>query len=278
MPIHDPVVAISRFASFILRLVSVPKCVVCGDILEKEGEICPDCLAIWKEAREARCPRCHKTAVACSCRPIFLFSTNLLRRRPMLSLIFLGRPGSKKLVDKLTRAIVYKTKRSENRGAANFCARELSTVLLRFLYQAGENPHEWILTYPPGTRQRIRKYGFDQSRQLASKISKYTGIPWTPYFKRIGGTMQKTLSPMARRINAERSYALRQNCAVTGKKILIIDDVITTGSTINACARLLREAGAEQVFPISIARTKRVRAPGRRAPSNYPESAYYVKK
>lgn len=273
MSTHDPVLAISRLASFLLRLVSVPKCVVCGEILEKEGEICPNCLKIWKEAREARCPKCHKTAVACSCRPIFMFSSDILRRRPMLSLVFLGKPGSKELVDKLTRAIVYKTKRSENRGAANFCARELSTVLLRFLYQAGENPHEWIITYPPGTRQRIRKYGFDQSRQLASKISKYTGIPWTPYFKRIGGTMQKTLSPMARRINAERAYALRQNCVVTGKKILIIDDVITTGATINACARLLREAGAEKVFPISIARTKRGRAPVRHPPISHPRFA-----
>ncbi len=181
----------------------------------------------------------------------------------MLSLIFLGKPGSKETADRLTRIIVYKTKRSEDRSAANFCARELSLTTLRFLYRSGENPREWIITYPPGTKQRIRKYGFDQSKQLAKKISKYTGIPWMSCFKRIGHTMQKTLSSMARRANAECSYSLH-GYNPAGKKVLLLDDVITTGATVNACTRLLREAGAEKVFPISIARTKRVVAAARR--------------
>lgn len=269
--------ALGRIASFILRLVCVPKCIVCGEVLEKEGEICPSCLAIWKEARDVRCPKCHKTAAACSCRPRSMFSTDPVRYRPMLSLVFLGKPGSKKSEDKLTRIIVYKTKRSEDRSAANFCARELALTMLRFLYQAGENPRDWMITYPPGTKQRIRKYGFDQSRQLAKKISKYTGIPWASCFKRIGHTMQKTLNSMERRINAEKAYTLRE-CNPKGKKFLLIDDVITTGATVNACARLLREAGAEKVFPISIARTKRFTGTARRTPASQPWFMCHVKK
>lgn len=273
----DPALLASRLASFVLRLVTVPKCIVCGEALEKEGELCPDCLALWKNAREARCPRCHKTAAACSCTPLSMFSTDTIRHRPMLSLIFLGKPGSGKIEDKLTRTIVYKTKRSENRAAANFCARELASVTLRFLYRAGEKPADWMITYPPGTRQRIRKYGFDQSRQLAKKISRYTGIPWMSCMRRKGRTMQKTLSSMERRINAERAYTLR-DCPVQGKNILLIDDVITTGATVSACARLLRQGGANKVFPISIARTKRVAASARRAPSSHPWFAYRVNK
>ncbi len=273
----DPAILASRLASFVLRLVTVPKCIACGEILEKEGELCPDCLAVWKSAREIRCPKCHKTAAACSCQPLSMFSTDVLRRRPMLSLVFLERPGSKQIEDKLTRAIVYKTKRSENRAAANFSARELAAVTLRFLYGAGENPADWIITYPPGTRQRIRKYGFDQSRQLAKKISRYTGIPWMSCMRRKGHTMQKTLNSMERRINAERAYTLR-GCQIQGKKILLIDDVITTGATVSACARLLRQGGAQKVFPISIARTKRAAASARRAPSKHPWFAYRIKK
>ncbi len=273
----DFAILASRIASFMLRLITVPKCIACGNTLEREGEICPDCLAIWKSARETHCPRCHKTAPACTCRPLSMFSTDLLRRRPMLSLIFLGKPGSQQIEDKLTRTIVYKTKRSENRAAANFCARELSAVMLRFLYAAGETPADWIITYPPGTRQRIRKYGFDQSRQLAKKISRYTGIPWTACFRRKGHTMQKTLNSMERRINAERAYALR-DCQIQGKSILLIDDVITTGATVNACARLLQQGGAQKVFPISIARTKRTAASARRSPSNHPWFTYRIKK
>ena len=134
-----------------------------------------------------------------------------------------------------------------------------------------------MITYPPGTRQRIRKYGFDQSRQLAKKISRYTGIPWMSCMRRKGRTMQKTLSSMERRINAERAYTLR-DCPVQGKNILLIDDVITTGATVSACARLLRQGGANKVFPISIARTKRVAASARRAPSSHPWFAYRVNK
>ncbi len=269
MAVRDPILVLGRLASFVLRLVSVPKCVVCGEILEVEGEICPSCLALWKEARETRCPKCHKTAAACSCRPFSMFSTDTLRRRPMLSLVFLGRPGSSDPVDMLTRAIVYKTKKSENRGAANFCARELAGTMLRFLYRTGENPREWIITYPPGTRQRIRRYGFDQSRQLTEKLSKYTGIPRVGCFKRVGHTMQKTLNAAERRMNAEHAYILRRDCNVQGKKVLLVDDVITTGATVNACACLLKQAGAEKVFPVSIARTKRVRA-ARRPPASRP--------
>ncbi len=274
---HHFTLALSRIASFVLRLVCVPKCIVCGEVLEKEGEICPDCLAIWKEARGVRCPKCHKTAVACSCRPRSMFSTDPIRKRPMLSLIFLGRPGSKEIEDKLTRIIVYKTKRSEDRSAANFCARELSLSTLRFLYQSGENPRDWILTYPPGAAQRIRKYGFDQSRQLTKKISKYTGIPWISCFKRTGHTMQKTLNSMERCINAEKSYTLH-GYDPAGKRFLLIDDVITTGATINACARLLQEAGAENVFPISIARTKRISGAVRRTPASRPWFMCHTKK
>ena len=53
----DFAILASRIASFMLRLVTVPKCIACGKTLEKEGEICPDCLAIWTNARETRCPR-----------------------------------------------------------------------------------------------------------------------------------------------------------------------------------------------------------------------------
>ena len=89
--------------------------------------------------------------------------------------------------------------------------------------------------------------------------------------------MQKTLNSMERRINAERAYVLRE-CPIQGKNILLIDDVITTGATVSACARLLRQGGSNKVFPISIARTKRVAASARRSPSSHPWFAYRVKK
>ena len=89
--------------------------------------------------------------------------------------------------------------------------------------------------------------------------------------------MQKTLNSMERRVNAERAYALR-DCQIQGKNVLLIDDVITTGATINACARLLQQGGAQKVFPISIARTKRVAATARRTPSSHPWFAYRIKK
>ena len=130
------------------------------------------------------------------------------------------------------------------------------------------NPEEWFITYPPRSRVEAKKYGFDQSKQLAELISEYTGMKLYRCFERKNSKMQKNLNIYERKINADGTYSLKNGVQIKGKKFVIIDDVITTGSTINACASLLMSAGATDVFPVSVSRTKKKRRiPNRNSPA-----------
>ena len=73
------------------------------------------------------------------------------------------------------------------------------------------------------------------------------------------------MNAFQRRANADKAYSAINIDSFIGKKVLIIDDVMTTGATINACAKLLKDNGAKLVFPACIARTRKKPVNARRA-------------
>lgn len=257
---------LAMLLSFVLRLVFVPKCVICGELLSDGGEMCPDCLRHWDSARREKCSVCRKSARACTCRPVSMSSTDEIGERSLLSLTFYS--GAKDKVqprDVAASRIVWAVKTSSDRSAVRFVARELAGDLLRLFTTCGEKPSDWRITFPPRTASRRRHFGFDQGRDMAKMLSEYTGIPTERCFVNRGNTVQKALNSAERRRNAEGAYKLNSKAAVKNKKYIIADDVITTGATISACASLLKDAGADCVFPVSIARTKRKKRNVRRA-------------
>jgi len=97
--------------------------------------------------------------------------------------------------------------------------------------------------------------GFNQAELLARSLSKRTGIPLAHALKRRKSTRtQAGLSNRARRENVTRAFHAR---AVEGKRLLLIDDVMTTGSTGAACALALKRAGAARVALLTVARADR---------------------
>ena len=100
----------------------------------------------------------------------------------------------------------------------------------------------------PVPPSRLKKRGFNQAEELAARIARKTGIPLeNGFLKRIKKTLpQKSLDPAARLKNLEPAF----DCARLPPGIhtvLLIDDIYTTGSTMEACARALKSAGAEKV-------------------------------
>lgn len=203
-----------------------------------------------------KCPVCKKTAASCFCRPISMDSTGKVGEKYISALAFYGRPGSEDERDIAVRKIINHLKKSSDRGCVRFISAELSRLILRKLLAGDEETGEWVICAPPRTKSRIRQFGFDQSRQLALEISRYTGIPFENCFDNTGNEMQKTLNVIERRRNAEVSYDLQRGCRAGGKKYIIVDDIITTGATVNACSKLLYSGGAQTVYPVCVARTK----------------------
>jgi ComF family protein len=100
--------------------------------------------------------------------------------------------------------------------------------------------------------------GFNQSELLARTLSERSAIPMLKALRRVRSTVtQAGLSNTARRRNVSTAFHCRRPDAVAGKRILLIDDVMTTGSTGAACAAALKRAGAARVALLTLARVDR---------------------
>jgi len=103
------------------------------------------------------------------------------------------------------------------------------------------------------TRQRER--GFNQASVLAELLSAHTSIPCRPMLKRLRYTTTQTALDRSERMeNLHNAFRLRKNTDVRGLRVLLIDDVLTTGSTLSECARVLKRAGAKSVYAATAAR------------------------
>jgi len=103
---------------------------------------------------------------------------------------------------------------------------------------------------------RLREREYNQSLLLAERLSQHLEIPvmWNVLVRTQHTVPQTTLKRSARLKNLRKSFAVTHPDVVSGKKILLVDDVFTTGTTINECAKTLRKAGAKAVYVETLAR------------------------
>ncbi|MGN1031079.1 MAG: ComF family protein [Butyricicoccaceae bacterium] len=114
------------------------------------------------------------------------------------------------------------------------------------------------VTYVPISALRMHFRGFNQSEIMARAVAKELGVPCVPAMhRRMFSRRQSKLSHEQRQSNAARAFYLRRGCDLTGKHVLLIDDIITTGATIRSCADLLRRAGAVEVTALVLANAGR---------------------
>src|SRR6266705_1564962 len=102
---------------------------------------------------------------------------------------------------------------------------------------------------------RQRERGFNQAGLLAELLSAETSIPVKPLLERTRYTTTQTALDRAERMeNLHNAFRLRKNADVRGLRVLLVDDVLTTGSTLNECARILKRASAFSVHAATAAR------------------------
>ena len=116
---------------------------------------------------------------------------------------------------------------------------------------------DWNLVPVPLHWTRRYRRGFNQAEELCRYLSRTTGSPVRNVLRRIRNTgSQARLDRTARLNNLRGAIQLRRRSvgAVSGQSILLVDDVFTTGSTVDECARALREGGAQCVVVVTVAR------------------------
>ncbi len=115
-----------------------------------------------------------------------------------------------------------------------------------------------IITWVPLSRRRLRRRGYDQARLLAEEIAAKHGVPCLPLLKktRNNPAQSGTGGPEKRRANVNGVYEAINGDKFKDRSVLLVDDIVTTGTTLSECARVLRASGAKRVMAATAARAK----------------------
>ena len=127
--------------------------------------------------------------------------------------------------------------------------------------EALEFPEPDLICWVPISKKRRRSRGYDQAQLLAKSLSEEVDIPWMRALdKTVDNPPQSTIRGDAqRRANVLGAYRVANADEVRHKKILLIDDVLTTGATAGECARVLLTAGAKEVSLVTMAAVPRMK-------------------
>ncbi len=206
------------------------RCMLCGFYACYDDlPVCQRCASVFQSMLTARCAKCNRTATNCEC------------PEAVRSLMFFNPPKSK--------WFIYQVKTNTDKRTLRFLAELMVKA-------NGINAESYQgVTFVPRTAKRRHRYGYDQSKALAKEISRVFGIPLIAPIKRLKGKPQKLLSRAQRMKTTKNFYEIPVIPEEKPKKLLLVDDVRTTGATLSACADLLRRELGCQVTVLSLAQT-----------------------
>lgn len=220
-------------------------CLVCRKELEGPP-VCNDCLDLIPVVPSPRCPVCGRpTPRVRSLQPVP--RCRWCRGRAELDR---GRAWTL-FVPPLDR-IVHHFKYRQGLGLGRILGLGMTLVMRHDPVLARS---DLIVPVPLYWLKKMRR-GYDQARILARVVGRETGVPVGDALRRTRFTRTQTKLPARRRPgNVRDAFRLRRGFDVTGMKVVVVDDVMTTGATIRECARVLKDAGAEKVYSLVAAIT-----------------------
>jgi ComF family protein len=231
----------------VLSVVLAPSCAACGELLDHptRGPVCDAC---WRSVRPLAPPLCE-----CCGEPLpswRVISVPLARcARCRRGRRFVDRALAAGAYDGTLRAIVHALKYEGRRSLAKPLA-----ALMRDRCGALLRDADCLVPVPLHPSRR-RARGFNQALDLAQRLS-VDGLPVHQALRRARATPTQTGLPAARRHRNVRG-AFRPSCralAVRGSVVVLVDDVSTTGATLEACAEVLRDMGVREVRAVTAAR------------------------
>ena len=219
------------------------RCAGCGAIVGEVHSFCPDC---WKQVEflgDSGCVTCGLPLEATDAE----LCGACIAKPPRIQ-----RTRSAVAYDELSRSIAIRLKYGRKVALARTMARYMAPLV-----RLGEA--DTILVPVPLHRSRLWKRGFNQSALVAAELARRTGFRSEPrLLKRVRRTPAlKGMSLSQRKRIVAGAFSVDPLAELAGRTIVLVDDVLTTGSTANACARALKHAGAGRVELVSWARVVR---------------------
>ncbi len=239
--------------SLLKNLLFPPTCVACRDLLAPNTEektcFCKSCLSLWKQATLFECDACRQPIQRCVCMPPLMEKAKC---RELLKCVHYI-PGDEQ---RPQNQGLYAIKNGESRDTVCFFAHQMSEVLQKRIRAWGIAKEDLLVAYIPRSRRAIKQNDIDQARELSRLVAEETGLAWIAPICRLSSQnrSQKQLHLRARIDNAKCAYAPAENVPdLSGKTVVLIDDIVTTGASMAACARLLRQMGAKEVVGLVVA-------------------------
>lgn len=231
-----------------LDLFLPQRCAGCGNawMLDHKDFWCMDCIEKLPWISSPLCPRCGRPYPDSPSSPDHLCGDCLLSASPI------DAARSSTSYTGVVRDRIHQLKF----GCRLEWAPALADLMARTAEREGLTSVQMLIPVPLHAK-RLKERGFNQSGILSRVLGKRLGIPCRhDVLERRNRTQPQTrLSREERLTNVRGAFHVSQPSAVTGQRILLIDDVFTTGTTLGECARMLKAEGAEEVRALTVART-----------------------
>src|SRR6266404_3938852 len=238
-------IAAPNFVRGLVSLVYPPSCTICSAPVEFSEYLCPDCEAKLSRIVPPFCAKCSEpfdgaitTTFACA---------NCAHRA-----LHFDAAVSAYRSRGIVRHVILNFKYGRQIHLRHLVARWLVAALdderLR------ERRFDAIVPVPLHPAKQ-RERGFNQAALLAEWLGSHMALPLRPVLQRVRFTTTQTAFDRSERMqNLRNAFRLRKNADVRKSRVLLIDDVLTTGSTLSECARVLKEAGAQSIYAATAAR------------------------
>lgn len=214
----------------LISLIYPTKCAVCREIIVGNDKtvLCGDCIVKWRKER------------GCLNR----------RQSPENTDGLISLVSYSKTKDSAGKRMIIMAKDRKNDGLYSFFASELASAV------KADGGRFDAVAYVPRSPAKIVETGTDQSEEIARRLAKLLQIPFIRALKCSGKGEQKLLDKNARYENAKSRFHSVKNfeSVIKGKRVLLFDDIITTGASLSACAEILKnECGASKVICLTVA-------------------------
>lgn len=225
----------------ILDLIFPIACVNC----KKEGELfCNNCVNKVEVFNKPYCPVCRFRLAGQSNSEANDQHKNCRRKNNLKKLIAAASyndPLIKNLVE------IYKYQ------FVSILAQPLASLLIKSISSLSEK-NKYVIIPVPLHRKRLQWRGFNQAELLAKNLTNYFNIEFSNALTRTKETIpQVQLNFEERTLNIKNAFSINLNENLKGKIVLLIDDVYTSGATMNECAGLLKKAGAKEIWGCVVA-------------------------
>ncbi len=222
-----------------------PVCLTCRTPVQSHGALCATC---WADVTFLTPPLCPRLGI-----PLPPGATEDMVSVPALAAPPLfDRARAVAVYGGTMRQLIHDFKYRDSHAGRRLFREWLAQAGAEFLAEAE------LLVPVPLYPLRLLSRRFNQAAVLAQDLSRVSGVPWSPavLYRRKRTRAQVGLSHRQRQRNVAGAFAVAPKAAarLKGCHVLLVDDVITTGATANACAQALKRAGARQVDVLALAR------------------------